>query len=405
VAKHPATFARYQSFTLEAGLYLVEPKGGRTYQARARVDGRWQYTGTETADYRAAEQFARRWFRQLKAGQDGHETIAQAATAYFESIRDPNKRKYHETKWEAVREFWSPGFDRKSIVVAAIDTPKILEFVQWRQKRTTLGRSANGQITANTLHKDLVTLRQILKFAVARGVISNVPVFPGAHIIGSIEANPQPWLTKDEWKRLMQVAADRIKAAPNTRTRAQRQELRDFCEFMLMTGLRVDEARKLQVRDVAIAYTDKTAPGVIPAPTSKPFTKSRRNVMVQFQHPYFRIRVRESKTGPRVCHSRIGGYLVLGRLTEGKAPTDRLFREHHRDSFRELLIAAGLRTNAYGLPRNTKCLRPTAISHWLLDKPTIPLSWLAANCGTSITMLQSFYVKRLGLNLDGSAWL
>ena len=35
----------------------------------------------------------------------------------------------------------------------------------------------------------------------------------------------------------------------------------------------------------------------------------------------------------------------------------------------------------------------------------IPLSWLAANVGTSITMLQQFYVKRLGLALDGSAWL
>jgi hypothetical protein len=41
----------------------------------------------------------------------------------------------------------------------------------------------------------------------------------------------------------------------------------------------------------------------------------------------------------------------------------------------------------------------------LIDQPTIPLSWLAANCGTSITMRQSFYIKRLGLGLDGSAWL
>lgn len=377
----------------------------------------------ETADFRQAAQFAREWFRGLKAGREGAETVQQAADAYVRSIRDDGKRAYHTATFAATKHFWTPGMGRPPVCVADITTPKLLEFVEWRQVQSPRGRSENTRITSSTLHKDLVTLRQIIKYAVARGVISRVPDFPGVHIVGSIENNPQPWLTPAEWEHLIAVAMQRIIEPPNVRTRDQRQELRDFLLFMHGTGLRVDEARALQVRDCTIKVA-KTAPWQsIPAPAVEEAaaygetrgvrgeqieyrrSKAQGEALMQVRLPYVWIEVRESKTGPRPCQSRAYADAVFKRLAKDKQPTVLLFREHHRDAFRELLIAAGLRKNKYGRPRNLKCLRPTAISHWLIDKPTIPLQWLATNCGTSITMLQDFYVKRLGLAVDGSAWL
>lgn len=412
-------FLKYQSFRVEPGLYIVEPKGGRTYQARCRVDGQWHYTGTETADFQAAKQFAMRWVRQLRAGRAGYETVQQAADAYFDSIREPGKRAYHKATFAATREFWTPGMGRPSVVVADIDTPKLLEFTRWRQVQSPNGRSQNARITSNTMHKDLVTLRQILKFAVARGVISNVPLFPGVHIIGTIEKNVQPWLMPDEWKRLIAAANERINEAANIRTREQRTELRDFLLWMHATGLRVDEAAHMQVRDCTIKHA-KAPWTSIDARTLPMYhqtrgvrgeqiayrRKSKTEGLMQVRKPYVELRLRVSKTGPRVCQSRAYADAIFRRLAKDKAPTDLLFREHHRDAFRELLIAADLRENDYGVPRNSKCLRPTAISHWLLDyEGKIPLQWLAANCGTSIVMLQDHYLKRLGLAMDGSAWL
>lgn len=64
-----------------------------------------------------------------------------------------------------------------------------------------------------------------------------------------------------------------------------------------------------------------------------------------------------------------------------------------RDGFRELLIAAGLRTDAFGNTRNLKSLRATAISFKLLDGVDIFL--VARNAGTSITQIDNFYAKRL----------
>lgn len=386
-------FTRYRSFKVEPNLYIVEPVGGRTYQARARVDGKWHHTGTETGDIKAAEQVALRWFRSLRAGREGVETVQQAADAYFASIRNEGKRDYHAATFGATRDYWTPGMGRPSTTVAEITTPKLLEFIQWRRTQSPRGRSTNPRITSNTLHKDLVTLRQILKYAVARGVIERVPEFPGAHIIGSIEKNPQPWLDKAEWQRLIKVAEQRVKDAPNVRTRAQREELLVWLEFMHATGMRVDEVKALRARDCAVKYTKPATPTVL-----------RDGAVIETPKPYLFINIRQSKTGPRHTMSRPPRPRVLGWLKE-KQPDDLLFSEHHRDAFRELLIAADLRVSPFGMRRNAKCLRPTAISHWLIDRPTIPLQWLAANTGTSLVMLQNFYVKRLGLTLDGTAWL
>jgi len=66
---------------------------------------------------------------------------------------------------------------------------------------------------------------------------------------------------------------------------------------------------------------------------------------------------------------------MAGRSALVEFRVDQLFTEHHCDAFRELLTAAELRTNDSGQPRNMRCIRPTSISHWLLDRPTVPLTF------------------------------
>lgn len=404
-------FTANRTFTLERGLYLIEGKGGLNYTARAWRDGGWRYTNLGTANYQQATTAAVRWFRDLPAtrGKATGETMAQAAESFFQSVRNDDKRANHAERWQAIRPFFSPGFGRAEKCVSEVDSPLLMTLVDWK-------RQQNPRVSASTIRKDLVSVRQILKHAIMRGVISSLPTFPGAQQVGSIESNPQPWLDKKEWDHLLAVANERIDEASNVRTRQQREELRDWMLFMHATGLRVDEARHLQVRDCArklaapVSWDSVDLKALPPAIRKEAIEHMRRKTKEEKQQPtvrfpYVEIKLRKSKTGPRVCQSRLFADDILERLAKGKKPTDPLFREHHRDAFRELLIASGLRENGYGHPRNAKCLRPTAISHWLIDRPTIPLSWLAANCGTSITMLQQFYVKRLGLALDGSAWL
>ena len=58
---------------------------------------------------------------------------------------------------------------------------------------------------------------------------------------------------------------------------------------------------------------------------------------------------------------------------------------HHRDAFRKLLVAAKLRTNRQGFPRNLKSPRSTAISFRILQSKTPNFPMIARNAGTSIT--------------------
>jgi hypothetical protein len=82
--------------------------------------------------------------------------------------------------------------------------------------------------------------------------------------------------------------------------------------------------------------------------------------------------------------------------------TDKLFDEHHRDAFRELLIAAKLRS-ANGMKRNLKSVRCTGLMLWILAEPNVNLQLLADNAGTSVQMLSQFYLKPLNVRLNREA--
>jgi integrase len=156
-----------------------------------------------------------------------------------------------------------------------------------------------------------------------------------------------------------------------------------FVEFMHGTGMRVDEVRSLRVRDCKLVSEG-----------GRPVERNGEWVM-EDERFRLEISVRKSKTGPRNTIARRSVGKVFKRLVEGKRGSDLLFTEHHRDAFRELLEAAGLRKGPFGFDRNLKCLRPTALSHWLLEHPQIDLAWLSANVGTSIQMLNDFYLTPL----------
>jgi integrase len=383
------SFVRNKTFTLERGLYLLEQRGGKTYAARAWVNGKWEYSNLETDDYTKAEKSALVWYRRLmsslKAGPEG-ETMDQAAKTFIASIRKPDRQADYEQRWKTTREFWHDPLRDHVVYVRDVDSPKLLEFVNWRKERMP-------DITASTLHKDLVRIRRVLKHAVMRGAIPTIPLFPGSAQIGSIQKNPRPWLELHEWRHFQEVALKRIADADNVRTKRQREELLAFCQWLVHTAMRVDEARSIRVKDVRV----KTAQH---SPVNAAHLKKATARTVEF----LEITISKSKTGARVATSRPAAVAVFKFMSEGKRPNDLLFPTHHRDASRELLIAAGLRESAFGR-RNLKAFRATGIAHWILAHPGISLKFLASNAGTSVNIIDQFYAARLGVSMDATQWL
>jgi Phage integrase SAM-like domain len=359
-------FTAYRSIRLERGLSLEERERATCYAARASVNGETHHLNTETSDYQRAERLARSWFRRLTSdpATSSTKTMKDAAKSFLADIRQPVKREFYSSKWDAISEFFN-GRD-----LEAITTPVLKEFIRWRKQRA---QTKKITYSASTAAKDLVCLRRILHHAVEEGWLANLPLFPKRE---RIPANPRPWLDGDEWSRLQRIAKQRIDSEQNPRTKAQREELYDFCLMMVHSCARVDELRKLRVRDCVV----KTLKG-----------KDR---------PYLEMRI-QGKTGPRKSIAWSGAVSAYERLVARRKlqPDDLLFNEHHRDGFRQLLDAADLRRDALGNTRNLKSLRSTGLMMKIRANPRINLKLLAENVGTSVSMLDTFYLKRLTVDM------
>ena len=146
--------------------------------------------------------------------------------------------------------------------------------------------------------------------------------------------------------------------------------------MMVHTGARVDEVRRLRVRDCVVRPNPKNP-----------------------KRHYLELWI-DGKTGRRKAIGWSGAASAYGRLVKRNdlKPEDLLFTEHHRDGFRELLEAAHLRYDADGMTRNLKSLRATGIAFRIRNNPRINLKLLGIQSGTSVQMLDTHYLKRLSVD-------
>lgn len=345
----------------------------RFYQGVVFLDGSKRYQSLKTDKLATAFKLAEDWYRKLlrssvaearehpidKLATDP--TIAELFSSYRLTL-PPKKRAYADQKWGPMAEFW------RSWTVSEVDTQTFREFYRRRRQH----RTRTGTVIANhTLHKDMMVIRQILTYAIEEGQLMKLPLIPK---VGQINANPRPWLTKVQWDHLMGISLERIDAAANNhKLKAQRQDLDDFLWFMIESTMRVNEVRALTVRQC-------------------------RLVLATDDHPReYLVIDADGKTGPRTVIAGGHAPIVWDRRSQGLKKTDRLWPHTQRDAFRELLVAADLRTDAFGQDRNLKSIRATAISFRILYAPggTPDLLMIARNAGTSVAMIDLFYARKL----------
>jgi integrase len=334
---------------------------------------------------------ARSWFARLKSQEQGRAnggavTIAEAAKSFIRDIRAGNpaktaaKQKYHQTKWNVISDF----FTKRALDVDAVTTPVLKEFMRWR-----------SDVKPITLAKDFVTIRLTLRHAVEEGWIASIPVFPR---VGKLDANPRPWLTPEQWALVQEQAEERVEIARDEAGwhRQSRMDLLDFMRLQVATCMRVDELRSIRVRDVKVR-TKKHGPPLEFDYRTRKITDSPTE--------YLEIEINKGKRNWRTVVTRVAysGVETLRALVKRKdlKPGDLLFDEHHGDAFRELLLDSkvNLRENE-GINPNLKALRCTGIMLWVLAEPNANLKLLADNFGTSVAMLDQFYLKPLNVKMN-----
>jgi integrase len=229
----------------------------------------------------------------------------------------------------------------------------------------------------STMHHEIVTLRHVLKTMYRRGWIDFVPDL-SMPFRKSEKIVPRPWFSPKEYKDLYTATRKRAKHPPHRRWKKVYEQMHDYVLFMANTGLRPDEARRLQYRDVEIvrdAGTDQTI---------------------------LEIEVR-GKRGFGYCKSMPGAVRPFERLMKRNMPEedDLIFGGYRHQLFNTILLEEGLKFNRDGLARTPYSLRHSYICFRLMEGADVYA--IAKNCRTSVEMIEKFYASHIKDMLDATA--
>ncbi len=229
----------------------------------------------------------------------------------------------------------------------------------------------------STLHKEIICIRLVLKAAQRHGMLQYLPDLSAPYKTSG-KITHRAWFSPEEYKRFYEATRERAKHPKKERWRSACQDLHDFVLFMANTGLRPDEALRLEYRDVAIVTDEATGERIL------------------------EIEVR-GKRGVGYCKSMNGAVLPFQRMKKRHKgqPTDRVFPKLQRELFNAILGELDLKKDRDGQPRTTYSLRHTYICLRLMQGADI--YQIAKNCRTSVEMIETYYASHIKNTLDAAA--
>jgi integrase len=131
--------------------------------------------------------------------------------------------------------------------VSEVTAGKVQEY---RVHRALNGRKGKAP-ARSTIHDEIVTLRLILKTAIRHGWLDHLPdLSPPYRSQGKVVH--RPWFSPEEYKQLYEATREYARKPFHEYQRWEAEQLHDFVLFLGNTGLRPDEAKNLQHRDVTV---------------------------------------------------------------------------------------------------------------------------------------------------------
>jgi integrase len=374
-------------------VHIYKREETRHWHCSASINGRQRRTTTKQESLEQARDFAEDWYLELrgklKRGElKSGKTFAEGAERFlreYEVItrgqRSPRMVEQYEGK---LRVHLLPFFGKKWLSEI---TPALVQ--DYRLYRHEDGKGRRGTTpTRSTMHKDMVTLRQVLKSAMRNGWLDHLPDLSQPYRT-SEKISHRAWFSAEEYKQLYEATRRRVEKPPKPRWKWSCEQAHDYVLLMANTGLRPDEASRLEFRDVTIVKDDAT----------------RQTIL--------EIKVR-GKRGTGYCKSTTGAVGPFERLRERlrpdpakpdekrkTLPTDLLFPTPVRMIFNAVLDEEQLRFDREGNRRTPYSLRHTYVCFRLMEGADI--YQIAKNCRTSVEMIEKYYASHIASSLDAAA--
>ena len=382
---------------------LYQRPNSRFWQCSTYLKGRERRKSTKETSLQHAKQIAEDWYVELRGKARAgllktEKTFREVADEFkseykiiTEGQRSPRWVQGHEIR---LRLHLLPFFG--DMPISEITPGKVQ---QYRAHR--ISTSAPGKPPArSTLHDEVVTLRQVLKTAIRYTWLAHLPDFsPPYRTQGKIVH--RPWFSPEEYKQLYKATGDHAKSLKTDRHRWNAEQVHDFVLFLANTGLRPDEAKNLQHRDVEIVEDEDTGDTILEIEV-----RGKRGVgycksMPGAVRPYERLRTRPLPSRIRHQLSPESPKEEFSTKLDLPQPHDPVFPGNHIKLFNGVLRRAKLKLDRDGNPRTAYSLRHTYICMRLMQGADI--YQLAKNCRTSVEMIEKFYAAHIKNTLDASA--
>jgi len=405
-----------ESITLMDGrLHIYRRPNSRYWQCSTYLIGRNFRISTKQESIPLAKEFAIEWYMEVYAAakrrergesvpppthlRGGHPdivdrrrrpiasgpTFKEAADAFMKefvvSVQGERNENYARSNQLKIDLHLMPFFGKMAVSEITAGTVQ-----DYRVHRQTSRKDKDGEPvrpSRSTLHKEIVVLRQILKTACRKGWMAALPDMTAPYK-ASGKVKHRGWFSPEEYKTLYEATRDRAEKPKKERWRGECAQFHDYVLIMGNTGLRPDEASRLQFRDVSIVTDHDTGERIL------------------------EIEVR-GKRGVGYCKSMPGAVYPFERLCERRtkanggtppAPTELVFGKVQRELFNNVLAELGLKKDRDGNSRTAYSLRHTYICMRLMEGADI--YQIAKNCRTSVEMIETYYASHIKNMLDAS---
>jgi len=237
------------------------------WQCSSYLGGKNRRTSTKEDSLSKAKEVAEDWYLQLRGklrtGEIRTEkNFSEASEAFLNEYdiitQGQRSRIYVEGQHSRSRIHLVPFFGPMGLSEITAGTVQ-----DYRIHRLQESVARRGKPPAhNTMHHEIVILRQTLKTAVRKGWLDRLPDLSEPYRT-SPKVSHRAWFSPEEYKKLYEATRKRAHAPLKPRFKWESEQLHDYVLFAANTGLRPDEARRLQFRDVTVVEDDASGQTIL----------------------------------------------------------------------------------------------------------------------------------------------
>jgi integrase len=372
-------------------LQVYQRDGTRVWQCAARIGGKRYRNSTGEEVFSSAKKIAEEWYLGLRgklaAGiiepKSKERTFADATKEYLREIKvltiSTRSPRYVEGLEIRLNAHLLPYFGKmalSSINRGVVQSYRVKRAEETIAKTTVPAKPATADSPAqaeipgkaparSTMLHEIVHLRQVLKFAEGKGWIPFVPNLSTPYMTQGKKGR-RAWFSPEEYQKLYEATRARIAEGTRAGWKTHYEDLHDFVLFMANTGLRPDEALRLELRDVKIEDDYATRQTIlvidVRGKTGVGYCKSTPQAV----HPFKRLQARRlhdlrlravgfenlQRTYPHLNKLEIEAKFqaeidaVDEKELLKQLPFSPVFPTFNRDAFNKILDEQGLMANA-----------------------------------------------------------